>query len=112
MPSPSPTPGTAEPLATTQATGTTTPLPAATGCTPPAGWTLYTVRPGDSLFRLGQRYGVPYPELQAANCMGTTKQIYVGQRLYVPDPSPTVTAEPADPLPAETPSFSPWQIDS
>lgn len=40
--------------------------------------------------------------------MGTSKLIYVGQRLYVP---PVETPEPTDSTPAETPSYKPWELD-
>jgi LysM repeat protein len=100
----SPTPSTTQsPISTLQS-----PTPAGTGCPPPAGWVLYTVQPNDSLFRLGQRFGLPYAELQLANCMGTSKAIYVGQQLYVPAQSPTATP----PLPAGTPSSFPGEVES
>jgi LysM repeat protein len=90
---PSTTPPTPSPTATT-VTATETPLPTATaaGCLPPAGWGEYVVRPGDTLFRLGQRFGATVEALQQGNCLGTVRVIYVGQRLFVPGPEPTATA--------------------
>ncbi|MEG6615616.1 LysM peptidoglycan-binding domain-containing protein [Peptococcaceae bacterium 1198_IL3148] len=43
----------------------------------------YTVQPGDSLYLIGQKYGVSAAQLQQANGIsGTT--IYVGQKIYIP----------------------------
>lgn len=78
-----PSPTVTEPAAqeTAAATEASTPV---SGCVPPAGWVEYVVRPGDSLFRLGQRYGATIGALQQGNCMGNVRVIYVGQRLFVP----------------------------
>jgi LysM repeat protein len=79
------------PSATTTSPAVTE-TPTVTGCVPPAGWVEYVVRPGDSLFRLGQRFGATVVALQQGNCMGSGKVIYVGQRLYVPGVEVTPTA--------------------
>ena len=55
-------------------------------CGPPAGWVRnYIVRPGDTLFRIALAYNITYPQLQRANCMGSSTAIYTGQRLWVPN---------------------------
>lgn len=59
---------------------TRTPIP----CGPPAGWTVYVVQPGDTLYRISQAYGIKPSELQFANCLGGSTLIRVGQKLYVP----------------------------
>lgn len=69
-----------------------------TACPLPAGWQRYIVRPNDTLFRLGLPLGATVAELQRANCMGESKQIYVGQVLYLPDPSVTPTPRATRPL--------------
>ena len=70
-------------------------------CGPPAGWVRnYIVRPGDTLFRIALAYNITYPQLQRANCMGSSTAIYTGQRLWVPN-IPRVTVVPA----ATTPSY-------
>lgn len=92
-------------------------------CTPPSSWVSYTVQPGDNLYQIGQRYRIPWQELQRANCLSTTT-IRVGQLLYVPNvppstsPPPTETAAPLPPtraIPNDLPSLgvpSPTQLTS
>jgi LysM repeat protein len=69
-------------------------------CGPPFGWVRnYIVRPGDTLFRIALAYNITYPQLQRANCMGSSTTIYTGQRLWVPNvptrtPVPGVTVIP------------------
>lgn len=78
-PSPSPTAS-----ATPTNTPTLTPVASATpSCTPPAGWRSITVRRGETLQKLGQRYGVRPARLRAANCLPSNR-IRPGQQLYVP----------------------------
>jgi LysM repeat protein len=63
-------------------------------CGPPAGWVkTHIVQPGDNLFRIALSYGTTYPQLQRANCMGSSTIIYAGQRLWVPN-VPTRTPIP------------------
>jgi len=77
-------------------------------CGPPAGWVkTHMVQPGDNLYRIALSYGITYPQLQRANCMGSSVLIYAGQRLWVPNvptltPIPGVTIIPD--FPTETPS--------
>jgi LysM repeat protein len=80
---------------------TQTPVP----CALPLNWVVYYIQPGDTLYHLGQVYGIPYTEIQHANCL-TSTQIHIGQRLYVPPwaphtPSPTLF--PILPQPSDTP---------
>ena len=66
-------------------------------CGPPFGWVrTYIVRPGDTLFRIALAYNITYPQLQRANCMGSSTTIYSGQRLWVPN-VPGVTVIPTFP---------------
>lgn len=44
----------------------------------------YTVAPGDSLYKIGQRFGVSVREIQAANGLGSTTSIRPGQQLSIP----------------------------
>ncbi len=82
------------------------PVPTVTviSCGPPAGWVkTHRVQSGDNLFRIALSYGISYPQLQRANCMGSSTTIYAGQLLWVPNiptltpavPSPTSTNKPA-----------------
>ena len=91
-------------------------------CGPPAGWVVYIVQYGDTLFSLSQAMGVTVYQLQNANCMGSSTLIRTGQKLWVPYvptstptsvpnytststilPSLTSTSAPADPTSTETP---------
>jgi len=55
-------------------------------CGPPFGWVrAYIVQPGDNLFRISISYGTTVPQLQRANCMGSSITIFPGQRLWVPN---------------------------
>lgn len=79
-------------------------------CGPPAGWVrAHVVQPGDNLYRIALSYGVTYPQLQRANCMGSSTIIYAGQRLWVPNiatrtPIPGVTLIPSFPTDTSIPT--------
>lgn len=64
-----------------------TPSPTVTEsrCGPPAGWILYRIQAEDTLFRISLNYGVSVPQLQYANCMGSSTLLRVGDTLYVPN---------------------------
>lgn len=82
-----------------------------------AGDKIHIVQSGETLFRIGLRYGVTWQTLMAVNGL-TSITIYPGQQLVIPDgvvdtgadpiaPQPTPTAvpaaaPPADPAPAPT----------
>lgn len=44
----------------------------------------YVLRPGDSLYTIASRYGVPVPSLIQANHLTNTDVVYVGQVLRIP----------------------------
>jgi LysM repeat protein len=70
---------------------------------------VYTVQPGDNLFRIGLRYGVDWRRIMAANGLGYPT-IYVGQRLLIPgatEAGPLPAATPAPVAPAPTPAPEP-----
>jgi len=77
-------------------------------CGAPAGWVkAHIVQPGDNLYRIALSYGLTYPQLQRANCMGGSTIIYAGQRLWVPNiptrtPVPGVTIIPEFPTASQT----------
>lgn len=58
------------------------------------GGTSYAVQPGDSLYLIGQRYGVSYQEIMSANGL-SSPDIYPGMSLYIPTASGTATSQPA-----------------
>jgi hypothetical protein len=75
-------------------------------CGPPRGWARnHVVQPGDNLYRIALSYGTTYPQLQRANCMGSSITIYSGQRLWVPNiptRTPGVTVIPNFPTATAT----------
>ncbi len=60
---------------------TPTPVPTAVSSQPQA---TYTVRPGDSLYKIALFYGVPVAQLAQANNIVNRNRIYVGQVLIIP----------------------------
>ncbi|MBI2976862.1 MAG: LysM peptidoglycan-binding domain-containing protein [Chloroflexi bacterium] len=60
-----------------------------------------TVQPGDTLFRIGMRYGLTWQELMQANGLTSTR-IYAGQVLRIPGAGTVVSSPPVPtpPLPA------------
>lgn len=78
---------------------------------PPKSWVPYTVKRGDTLFRIALAYGLSVDLLQAANCLSSTT-IRVGQVLYVPNvptrtPLATATFQPTQTPPPTSTSTSP-----
>ena len=54
----------------------------------PAGWTLYTIRSGDTLYRIALDRGTTVRELLDANPGVDPNALRVGQRICVPGPMP------------------------
>jgi len=85
-------------------------------CGPPPGWRIYTVNWGDTLFSISMAFYTTVPELQWANCLGTSTLIRTGQKLWVPNvPTRTPTPGPSDtytPTAITTPTetFTPTNI--
>ncbi|SYX85786.1 LysM peptidoglycan-binding domain-containing protein [Paenibacillus alvei] len=68
----------------------------------------YVVRPGDSLFTIASRYGVPVSSLIQANQLTNTDAVYVGQVLRIPvGGGGTFPFPPPPPLPPPQP-FPPF----
>lgn len=93
------------------------PRPHKTHCGPPAGWVMYTVQHGDTLYSLSLAMGIHYTLLQAANCMGSATLIRSGQKLWVPyiptsTPAPTAIPSATLPPPSTDPSPTPAQVDT
>jgi LysM repeat protein len=81
--------------------GTVTP-PAATATPPPGGSGTYVVHAGDTLYRIGLRYGMSWLAIAQANGLSYPYYIYVGQQLTIPGgggvtPPPAATQPPAPP---------------
>lgn len=51
---------------------------------PGACGTYYTVRQGDTLFRIGMTYKISYQRIAAANHIGNVNYIQIGQQLFIP----------------------------
>ncbi|HOG80254.1 MAG TPA: LysM peptidoglycan-binding domain-containing protein [Anaerolineaceae bacterium] len=80
-------------------TATATTIP----CGPPRGWIQITLSAGSTLYSLSRDYNVSVYELQLANCMGYSTQLYAGAKFWVPNvPTRTPTATEV-PLPTHTP---------
>ena len=47
---------------------------------------FYFVQPGDSLFSIGQRFGIPYTTLAQVNNIPVNQVLQPGLRLYIPQP--------------------------
>ncbi|HZW55319.1 MAG TPA: polysaccharide deacetylase family protein [Nitrososphaerales archaeon] len=52
------------------------------------GTTYYTAQPGDYLYKIGQRFGVPWQSIAQANNIAPPYIIYVGEELLIPSGSP------------------------
>ena len=94
--------------------GTTTPPPPAPPRPPaPSGGssTEYVVQPGDSLYRIGQKFGVAPEAIMQANNL-SSPALSVGQRLRIPGgsggsiPTPPAPVPPAPPRPPAPPTPS------
>ena len=56
---------------------------------------IYTVKRGDTLFGIAQRYGVPTATLAERNGLGRNSYVYTGQRLRIPGKAGARPAAPA-----------------
>ena len=79
---------------------TSTPVEVVRRCdVAPEGWIAYTVRRGDTLFRLAIDSGATVSGLMLANCLDSTR-LYAGMILFLPavplPPPPVCTGPPAD----------------
>jgi LysM repeat protein len=76
-----------------------TPIPC-TGA--PAGWVIYIVQPGDTLYHIASLYRITVDQLMTANCL-TGTVIYTGQSMYVPNvPTSTPSGVSATATPSAT----------
>ena len=81
------------------------PLQTSRPCGSPAGWIIYIVQPGNTLYSLSHAYGVTINQLQQANCMSSGQTgLNSGQQFYVPN---VVTRTP---LVSPTPTLTPVSI--
>ena len=78
----------------------------------PSSAQIYTVRSGDSLWSISQRYNVSINQIKALNNL-RSDMIYVGQKLKVSQSSSTPAPAPtAKPTPANHPSTTPTVVSN
>jgi LysM repeat protein len=77
---------------------TVTPQPT-TACQVMSSWMPYTVQAGDTLYKIGLRYGVTVDVLQSGNCLWDA-DLSTGQVIYVPPGGPAAVS------PTQTPVLS------
>lgn len=78
----------------------------------PSSAQIYTVRSGDSLWSISQRYNVSINQIKALNNL-RSDMIYVGQKLKVSQGSSTPAPAPtAKPTPANHPSTTPTVVSN
>jgi LysM repeat protein len=98
--SPKPT-TTPKPTPTPTASATPKPTPTPTSSPTTSAYVNYKVVTGDTLWSIASKFGVTVARIQAANSLGTSTSIRVGQTLKIPtsvSSSPPVTA----PAPVKT----------
>lgn len=67
----------------------------------------YQVRPGDTVWGISQRTGIPIPDIIRVNNLGPTALIRIGQRLQLPAQTPVVRDTPQTNTPAPVPAPAP-----
>jgi LysM repeat protein len=79
-------------------------------CGRPAGWVVYIIRAGDTLYNLALLTKTTVASLQRANCLGSSTLIHPGELFYVPF-QPVVTTFPTRPAyKSPTPTAIPTQV--
>jgi murein DD-endopeptidase MepM/ murein hydrolase activator NlpD len=63
------------------------------------GGAYHTVRPGETLYRIGKAYDVRYEELARLNNLPDPDKIHVGQRLFIPGASRELPVAIITPVP-------------
>lgn len=92
LPSATPTRPASTPTATSEKRPSATAVPVLPKCgVVPAEWVAYTIKRGDTLFRLAMSSGATVSSIMVANCLDSTR-IYAGMTVYLP-------AEPPPPPP-------------
>ncbi|NMB53970.1 MAG: LysM peptidoglycan-binding domain-containing protein [Leptolinea sp.] len=88
-----PLPPTLTPTITSTPTITFTPTITLRPCDYPEDWVRYTLKPGDTLFKLGVRFKTSEVNLITGNCLAFGTALHAGDILLVPQ-IPTATALP------------------
>ncbi len=82
-----PPPPTLTPTITSTPTITPTPTITLRACNYPEGWVRYSLKPGDTLFKLGVLYHTSEVDLLTGNCLAFGTALHAGDILLVPPPS-------------------------
>ncbi len=77
-----------------------TPVPSATSCGLPNGWSIYTVVYGDTFIYLANYFNTTVNALLTANCLSST-MLFPGQQLFLPG---TLVPRTRTPTPSRTPT--------
>jgi LysM repeat protein len=72
---------------------------------PPAGWVVYVIQRGDTLFNLALRFGVSQASLQRVNCIANASDIRAGDRIFAPRVDVDTQPPPASSTPAASPTI-------
>jgi hypothetical protein len=88
-----PEPATLTPTITSTATITPTATITLRVCDYPHGWVRYSLKSGDTLFKLGVLFQTSEVDLLTGNCLSFGKALHTGDILMVP-PVPTETVTP------------------
>jgi len=81
----------------------------------PAGETIHTVEPGDTLFKIASQYGVTIDVITSVNDIPNINQLEVGQQILIPAPGTVVLTSTPEGSTAETPvppAEAPTQLPS
>lgn len=54
---------------------------------------IHVIRPGDTMWSIARRYGVPVESVIEANRWMSPERLQIGMRLLIPHPSPLAVAE-------------------
>jgi LysM repeat protein len=89
-------------------TATTPGEPTATdvNCGPPDDWVPYTVKSGETLENLANRYRTTTADIQRANCLGGSNVVVTGQSIFVPNVA-TITPTNTKVAPTKTTTPTP-----
>lgn len=75
---------------------------ACAACAGPELGRYHTVRPGENLYRIGLRYGVPAAQIARANRIHDVTRVSVGTQLWIPKPPRGGGPQASAPPPART----------
>ena len=85
-------------------------IPGAPGPGPCPGGTIYVVQPGDTLFLIAQRFGIPLQTLIAANPGIDPLRLQIGQTLCIPGLAPPIPAGPCCRILTPLQPFPPTEV--